>query len=132
MRRRGMRRARLPMTRERVVAVSATIAGLALMVSVAPAAASRPSPAAGSSAGRPSGQERYAGARRRAQGLVRRMTLDEKVQMVHGIGNGAKGVTAFPAAISSSATWDTSLVGRYGRAIGREQAGKGNNVALAP
>ena len=50
----------------------------------------------------------------------------------NGVGNGATGVTAFPASISTAATWDTAAVRRYGDAIGREQAGKGNNVALAP
>jgi beta-glucosidase len=50
----------------------------------------------------------------------------------NGVGNGATGVTAFPAAINDAASWDTSLVRRYGTALGQEQAGKGNNVALAP
>src|SRR3954465_6334483 len=50
----------------------------------------------------------------------------------NGVGNGATGVTAFPAAINAAATWDTSLEHSYGEALGQEQAGKGNNVALAP
>src|SRR3954454_1768975 len=50
----------------------------------------------------------------------------------NGVGNGAKGVTAFPAAISNASTWDTGLLRRYGTALGAEQGGKGNDVALAP
>src|SRR4051812_12194459 len=140
-------------SRLRVAAVSAALAGLAVIAPALPAAARTGN-----------AQGRYAAAQRRAEGLVAKMTLDEKLQMVHGlgfprhaglagrvagiprlgipdlvladgpngVGNGATGVTAFPAAISSSATWDTALVRRYGQAIGQEQAGKGNNVALAP
>src|SRR3954454_15031441 len=50
----------------------------------------------------------------------------------NGVGNGAKGVTAFPAAISNASTWDTRLLRRYGTVLGAEHAGKGNDVALAP
>ncbi|MFL5888898.1 MAG: glycoside hydrolase family 3 N-terminal domain-containing protein, partial [Solirubrobacteraceae bacterium] len=101
---------------------------------------------------------------RRAAALVRQMTLDEKISLVHGtgfitgngytgftpaisrlgipafyladgpngVGNGAKGVTAFPAAISNASSWDTRLLRRYGTVLGAEHAGKGNDVALAP
>src|SRR3954449_13016314 len=50
----------------------------------------------------------------------------------NGVGNGAHGVTAFPAAINGAATWDSALMTRYGAALGGEHAGKGNDVALAP
>lgn len=50
----------------------------------------------------------------------------------NGVGNGAKGVTAFPAAINNASTWDTRLLRRYGAVLGAEHAGKGNDVALAP
>jgi beta-glucosidase len=50
----------------------------------------------------------------------------------NGVGNGAHGVTAFPAAINGAATWDTPLMKRYGAVLGGEHAGKGNDVALAP
>jgi beta-glucosidase len=50
----------------------------------------------------------------------------------NGVGNGATGVTAFPAAINNAASWDTGLLRRYGAVLGAEQAGKGNDVALAP
>jgi beta-glucosidase len=151
----------MPRSRSLWVALALTIMGVVALIpaSGVPASAST-LPATGA----PNAQRSYAAARQRAQRLVHQMTLDEKVQLIHGIGfqrnagfagrvagiarlgipdlvladgpngvgNGATGVTAFPAAISSAATWDTQLVGRYGRAIGQEQAGKGNNVALAP
>jgi beta-glucosidase len=50
----------------------------------------------------------------------------------NGVGNGATGVTAFPAAINNASTWDTRLLRRYGDVLGAEHAGKGNDVALAP
>src|SRR4051812_29925918 len=50
----------------------------------------------------------------------------------NGVGNGARGVTAFPAAINNAASWDTDLLDRYGQVLGAEHAGKGNDVALAP
>jgi beta-glucosidase len=50
----------------------------------------------------------------------------------NGVGNGATGVTAFPAAVLLAASWDPELAERYGQALAREQAGKGNQVALAP
>lgn len=103
-------------------------------------------------------------ARDRADSLLAKMTLDEKIALVHGngfrfgvgyagqvpanarlgipdlyltdgpngVGNGSKGVTAFPAAVNTAATWDADLVRQYGEAVGREQAGQGNNVALTP
>jgi beta-glucosidase len=100
----------------------------------------------------------------RADEVLARMTLAEKIAMVHGdewppngthaghvpaiprlgvpalwladgpngVGNGSTGVTAFPTAIVDAAAWDPALAGRYGSALGAEQAGKGHNVALAP
>ena len=100
----------------------------------------------------------------RAAALVARMTLDEKIAMVHGdafptggtyaghvpgiprlgipdlyladgpngVGNGSTGVTQFPAAITTAASWDRGLAGQFGTALGAEQRGKGHNVALAP
>ena len=49
-----------------------------------------------------------------------------------GVGNGALGVTAFPAPIVVASTWNRPLADAYGRAIGKEHAGKGHNVALGP
>jgi beta-glucosidase len=49
-----------------------------------------------------------------------------------GVGNGSTGVTQWADTSALAATWDTSLAGRYGDALGAEQAGKGHNIALAP
>jgi len=115
-------------------------------------------------AGAAANEGRAGSAPARAQALVRQMTLDEKISLVHGtgfitgngytgftpaiarlgipafyladgpngVGNGASGVTAFPAAINNASTWDTRLLRRYGATLGAEHAGKGNDVALAP
>src|SRR3954451_19530342 len=153
----------LPNARWRAAVVAAAICVLALVAAGLPASAA-PDSAKASTARGANAQDRYRAARRRALALVKQMTLDEKIQLVHGtgfvrnagyaghvagiprlgipdlfladgpngVGNGATGVTAFPAAINASATWDRSLEQRYGAALGQEQAGKGNNVALAP
>jgi beta-glucosidase len=137
--------------------VLAAVGGLLLSMLVAP-------PAASHSDRDGNAQNALGAAQARARALVARMTLDEKLSMVHGIGfvsnvgfagkvaaiprlgipdllladgpngvgNGATGVTAFPAAINGAATWDTGLMQRYGKTLAQEQAGKGNNVALAP
>jgi len=89
----------------------------------------------------------------RATGLVAQMTLDEKLALVssgvngvprlgipplafingpNGVGNGARGVTAFPAAINVGAAWDTDLARTYGEALGAEASGKGKTVIGAP
>jgi beta-glucosidase len=154
---------RLPDARWRVVAVAAAICALAVVGTAMPASAAQPGVKASAVAGA-NVQDGYRAARGRALDLVKQMTVDEKLQLVHGtgfvrnagfaghvagiprlgipdlfladgpngVGNGATGVTAFPAAIDASATWDTSLERRYGQALGQEHAGKGNNVALAP
>ena len=91
---------------------------------------------------------------KRADDLLSRMTLEEKVDMLSGTGfaskpnprlgipelkmtDGPVGVrwetsTAFPASIMLAATWDTTLAGRYGWAIGREVKAKDRNVILGP
>jgi len=43
-----------------------------------------------------------------------------------------RNVTAFPDAVTLSATWDRELAGAYGRALGEEFAGKGLNSVLGP
>ena len=50
----------------------------------------------------------------------------------NGVGNGATGVTAFPAAVSSSATWDTALVHRYGAGARTRAGGQGQQRRAAP
>lgn len=96
----------------------------------------------------------------RADQLLAQMTLDEKIAMVHGVAgsyigyvpantrlgipalnledgpagvaDSQTGVTAFPAPVAGAASWDTSLMNRYGQALGSEEAGKGANVVLGP
>ena len=90
----------------------------------------------------------------RIDDLLRRMTLDEKLSMVSGVGfetrpverlgipalqmtDGPAGVraapaTAFPAGIALAASFDPALVHEVGAAIAREAKAKGKNVLLAP
>ncbi|HEX3780051.1 MAG TPA: glycoside hydrolase family 3 C-terminal domain-containing protein [Pseudonocardiaceae bacterium] len=97
----------------------------------------------------------------RAAEVLARMTLDQKIQMVHGdnnspyagqipaipqlcvpalnledgpsgVGDGMTGVTQLPAPVAAAASWDPSLVSQYGAVIGNEQWGKGANVDLGP
>jgi len=96
-----------------------------------------------------------------AQQLVAAMTLDEKIEQMHGIGLGAieqlfhtatnerlsipgfrmvdgpRGVragnaTAFPVGMARGATWDPALERLVGDAIAKEAVAKGANVLLAP
>jgi beta-glucosidase len=95
----------------------------------------------------------------RLDALIARMTLEEKIQMVHGerrrgfigyvppiprlgvpeiaLTDGPAGVrhgpgTAFPAPVALAATWDRALAEEYGAALGAETKGKGHNVLLGP
>ena len=90
------------------------------------------------------------------------MTIDQKVQILHGnnnatpyignvtgipalcipnlglqdgpagVGDGLDGVTQMPSGTATAATFDTDYAQQYGAAIGAEFAGKGANVALGP
>ena len=91
--------------------------------------------------------------------IVARMTLDEKIQMVHGerltgfigyvpaiprlgipeltLTDGPAGIrhgpgTAFPAPVALAASWDRALAESYGAAMGAEAKAKGQNILLAP
>ena len=93
--------------------------------------------------------------------VVKAMTLDEKIRMVHGAGgtpyagyvpaiprlcipalklhdgpggvaDGLAGVTQLPAPVAVAASWDTSLARAYGAVIGEEEWAKGANVNLGP
>ena len=96
----------------------------------------------------------------RADQLIAQMTLSEKLALLSGSGgpyvgnipantrlgipalhledgpagvaDGATQVTAFPAPISVSASWDPTLMNQYGQNLGNEEVGKGTNVVLAP
>ena len=50
----------------------------------------------------------------------------------NGVGNGSRGVTAFPAPIAVAASFDDALARRQGTALGAENRDKGNDVALSP
>ena len=89
------------------------------------------------------------------------LTLDEKIQLLHGAGgtvyagyvpaiprlcipalklhdgpggvaDGLVGVTQLPAPIAVAASWDTAVARAYGAVIGSEEWGKGANVNLGP
>jgi beta-glucosidase len=89
------------------------------------------------------------------------LTLDEKIQLVHGatgsayvgyvpaiprlcipalkmqdgpggVADGMSGVTQLPAPVAVAASWDTSLALGYGAVIADEEWGKGANVNLGP
>jgi beta-glucosidase len=95
----------------------------------------------------------------RVEALIARMTLEEKIQMLHGanrrgfigyvpaiprlgipelaLTDGPAGVrhgpgTAFPAPVALAATWDRSLAQEYGVALGTETKAKGQNILLGP
>ena len=93
--------------------------------------------------------------------VVAAMTLDEKIQLLHGAGgtvyagyvpaiprlcipalklhdgpggvaDGLTGVTQLPAPIAVAASWDTAAARAYGAVVGGEEWGKGANVDLGP
>ena len=86
--------------------------------------------------------------------LISRMTLKEKITMIGGdematkpierlgipalkMTDGPIGVrwghtTAFPSGIAMASTWDTTLIEKYGEAIGQETRGQGRDVILGP
>ncbi len=96
--------------------------------------------------------------RERAHALVAEMTSAERLEVVapgggglgaggdpgvgipaqrftdgpNGIGDGATGVTAFPAAIDLGAGFDPDLAERYGEALGEEARTKGKTLIAAP
>lgn len=98
---------------------------------------------------------------RRVAELLGQMTLEEKVEQMHGSSlapvddlygtppnprlgipsfwmvDGPRGVragkaTTFPVGMARGATWDAALEREIGEAMGRETAAKGGNVLLAP
>lgn len=89
----------------------------------------------------------------RVDSIVSRMSMQEKIEQLyyktdgnerlgipqftgsdgpHGIGNGAKGFSSFPVTIGISATWDTDLAFKVGRAIAMEQAARNRDRIAGP
>ncbi|KAH3756653.1 glycosyl hydrolase [Pelomyxa schiedti] len=96
----------------------------------------------------------------RVADLLPRLTLDEKLAMVHGYGgayagtvrgnanwaiptltledgpqgvaDGVTDVTCYPSALTVCATWDPELMREYGAAMAIEQLIKGTNIMLGP
>ena len=97
----------------------------------------------------------------KAQAMVKRMTLEEKVAMLHGSKEGYTGTTpvntrlgippivmndgpqgfrmreggsstSWPAGLTVGATWDKNLARAWGEAMGKEFYAKGANVQLGP
>jgi beta-glucosidase len=98
----------------------------------------------------------------RVDQVLARMTIDQKLAVLHGngnaspyignlspipalcipglglqdgpggVGDGLGGVTQMPSAVTSAATFDTALEQEYGSAIGKEFWDKGATVALGP
>ena len=88
------------------------------------------------------------------ENLINQMTLQEKMTMIGGdefatipinrlgipalkITDGPIGVrwgqtTAFPSGIAIASTWDTTLIEKYGEAIGQETRGQRRDVILGP
>jgi len=92
--------------------------------------------------------------------VLAQLSLDQKIQLVHGaagpyagnipaipalcipalkledgpagVADGMTGVTQLPAPVAGAATWDTSLMQQYGGVVGAEEWGKGANVNLGP
>jgi beta-glucosidase len=93
--------------------------------------------------------------------LLGQMTLDEKLNELHGdnssayagtvpavprlcipqltlddspagVGHQMTGVTQLPAPVADAATWDAGLAEQYGTVVGSEQWGKGDDVDLGP
>ncbi len=91
---------------------------------------------------------------KRVADLLKRMTLEEKIDLLGGTGFATKpnerlGIpelrmtdgpvgarwepsTAFPAGIAMAATWNTKQIEEVGEGIGREVLGKGRHVILGP
>ena len=141
------------------IGYAAAVAALALNPAVA-RAQGRPAVAAAAADSCPWVHSTAPAAERAAQ-VLSAMTLDEKIQLVHGahgtayagwvpgiprlcvpalklhdgpggVADGLPGVTQLPAPVAVAATWDTAVARAYGAVIADEEWAKGANVNLGP
>ncbi|WP_207892087.1 glycoside hydrolase family 3 C-terminal domain-containing protein [Streptacidiphilus pinicola] len=147
--------------RTSALAVLALIAGGAGMLNGAGAANAATAAATGVSAACP-WVHSSAPIPQRVSQVLARMTLDQKISLMSGVGsrysgatpaigslcipattladgpagvgddNGFQGATQLPAPVDLAATWDTSAERTYGQVIGAEQAAKGATIDLGP
>lgn len=116
-------------------------------------------PAAGGSEEKPLYMDPAAPVERRIDDLLPRMTLEEKVAMIHGDAEAGTGMdtraiprlgiprlsptdgphgvrwdvtTSFPPGVNMASTWNEALIERVGVAIGEETLAKGRNIILGP
>jgi beta-glucosidase len=92
----------------------------------------------------------------RIEGLLKQLTLEEKITLLGGDQTGMNGCgverlgiplirmsdgpvgvrsgpsTAFPVSVNMAASWDTELIHRYGIALAEETKAKGKNCILGP
>ncbi|MDP3830223.1 MAG: glycoside hydrolase family 3 protein, partial [Ignavibacteriaceae bacterium] len=90
----------------------------------------------------------------RVNDLLKRLTVEEKIELLGGTGFASKAIerlgipelkmadgpigvrwgeaTALPSGIALAATWDTLLAKEYGKILATETKGKGRNVILGP
>jgi beta-glucosidase len=90
----------------------------------------------------------------RVNDLLKRLTLDEKIELLGGTGFASKAIerlgipelkmadgpvgvrwgaaTALPSGIALASSWDTLLAKEYGKILALETKGKGRNVILGP
>ena len=138
----------------------AVLAGVgALMAGFATSAASPAGPARADTASCP-WVGSHAPVSERVSQVLAKMTLADKISMVHGtsgpyvgnvaaipslcipgltledgpagVGDGMTGVTQLPAPVAAAATWSGADAAEYGKVIGAEDAGKGVDVDLGP
>ena len=128
-------------------------AGLAMLVALSSMIVAVSSASAASACGSHSWCNRGLAAGTRATLVLAEMSPAEKLELVssdkegiarlgippvsfidgpNGIGEGTKGVTAFPDAETIAASWDPGVAAAYGRALGAEAAGTGNTLIAAP
>jgi beta-glucosidase len=92
----------------------------------------------------------------RIEGILKQMTLEEKIALLGGDSTGFNGcgverlgippirmadgpvgvrigaATAFPVSVNMAASWDAALIYRYGVALAEETKAKGRNCILGP